>query len=80
VSPILLGIGFFLHDSLLLGVVLALSNFFAILASVLTGLILPYFGEKLFSIDPADAGGPIATIVQDVLSVFIYFATAMWLL
>jgi magnesium transporter len=80
VSPILLGIGFFLHDSLLLGVVLALSNFFAILASVLTGLILPYFGEKLFSIDPADDGGPIATIVQDVLSVFIYFATAMWLL
>jgi magnesium transporter len=80
ISLILLLVGIFLHHSLFLGVVLAISNFFAILASVVTGFILPYYGEKLFDIDPANAGGPIATIIQDVISVLIYFATAFWLL
>jgi Mg/Co/Ni transporter MgtE len=30
--------------------------------------------------DPANASGPVATLVQDFLSVVIYFAIASWVL
>lgn len=59
--------------------VLASALCIAILSSLVTGLIIPYVFEKL-SLDPADASGPIATIIQDMLSIVIYFGMAMLLL
>lgn len=59
--------------------VLAISLVLAILSSVLTGLVIPYLFRRM-RFDPADASGPIATIVQDFLSVVIYFAVASWIL
>jgi len=61
------------------GVVLAISLFFSTLSSVITGLILPRFFEKI-KLDPADASGPVGTIIQDILSVTIYFFIASALL
>ncbi|MCA9390252.1 magnesium transporter, partial [candidate division WWE3 bacterium] len=59
--------------------ILSISMFFAILSSVITGLFVPYiFGKMNF--DPANASGPIATILQDLMSVSIYFAAAHILL
>lgn len=61
------------------GIVLGLSLFFSITSSVVTGLILPDIFERL-KLDPANASGPIATIIQDLLSVSIYFTVASLLL
>lgn len=51
----------------------------AIFSSLVTGLIIPYAFER-FGMDPADASGPVATIIQDILSVVIYFGIATLLL
>ena len=40
------------------------------------GLVLPWALQRLGS-DPALGSGPLATIIQDVLSILIYFAVAM---
>jgi magnesium transporter len=47
----------------------------AILSSVATGLGIPYFFRKLGE-DPANASGPIATILQDIMSIIIFFLIA----
>lgn len=55
--------------------VLSVSLLGAVFSSVFTGLLVPYSFSKL-SLDPADASGPIATILQDILSILIYFSIA----
>lgn len=67
------------YKNLALGVTLGIALFAAILSSTFTGLIIPLFFSKL-KLDPANASGPIATIIQDILSVTIYFAIASLLL
>lgn len=62
-----------------MALVLSLSLFFAVLSSVCTGLIIPFIFSKC-SLDPADASGPVATIIQDLLSIVIYFSIATVLL
>ncbi|MDP3697778.1 MAG: CBS domain-containing protein [Candidatus Taylorbacteria bacterium] len=59
--------------------ILSVALFIAVISSVSTGLIIPYIFGKL-SLDPANASGPIGTIIQDFLSVFIYFTVAARLL
>jgi len=59
--------------------VLGVSLCTAIFSSLATGLIIPYAFER-FGMDPADASGPVATIIQDMLSVVIYFGIATVLL
>ncbi|QQG39020.1 MAG: magnesium transporter [Candidatus Woesearchaeota archaeon] len=58
---------------------IGIAIFFASLSSILTGLVLPFLFRKL-NVDPINASGPIGTILQDLLSVFIYFVIASWLL
>lgn len=78
-SALLVTISWFLYGSVKMGLVLGLSLFFAITSSVLTGLCIPYaFGRM--HLDPANASGPVATIIQDLLSVTIFFLIASWLL
>jgi magnesium transporter len=43
------------------------------------GLFLPWLFDRLGR-DPAFGSGPVATIIQDVLSLLIYFAIVQWLL
>ncbi len=59
--------------------VLVAALFSAILISLFTGLIVPYIFSR-FKLDPANASGPIATIIQDLLGVSMYFAIASLLL
>lgn len=68
-----------LYKDLSLAFVLSLSLFVAIISSLITGLIIPYIFNK-FRFDPANASGPIATIIQDLMSVTIYFYIANLLL
>lgn len=62
-----------------IGLTVGAALFFAVLTSVFTGMIVPYIFSKL-KLDPANASGPIATIIQDILSVGVYFLIASWLL
>jgi magnesium transporter len=60
-------------------IVIAIGLFAASISSVFTGVIIPYTFSKLKQ-DPADASGPIATIIQDFSSLVIYFTIATILL
>ena len=75
VSIIMYGLSLFLYHDPNISFVLVAALFCAIISSLITGLIIPYMFGKL-RLDPANASGPIATIIQDVLSVLIYFAIA----
>ena len=68
-----------LYSTSSVGFVLAISLFFAIITSLITGLVIPYIFYKI-KLDPADASGPIATILQDILSVLVYLSVAYFLL
>jgi magnesium transporter len=58
---------------------LSISLFFAIITSIITGLLIPYSFYRL-KFDPADASGPISTILQDILSILVYLSIASLLL
>ena len=64
-----------LYNNLNLSIILGAAIIAACISSVLTGLIVPIVFMKM-NRDPADASGPIGTIIQDILSVFIYFLIA----
>lgn len=68
-----------LNDSTSLGLVVGLSLICGILSSLITGSVLPYFFWKLHN-DPAEASGPIATVLQDFISVLVFFLIAQALL
>lgn len=68
-----------INHSQSLGIVIGLSLFFGIISSLITGSVLPYFFWKVHS-DPAEASGPVATVIQDFLSVVIFFLIAQALL
>lgn len=60
-------------------VVLGLAVVGATISACFSGLIVPYL-FRLGNVDPANASGPLGTIIQDALSVVIYFAIAARLL
>lgn len=62
-----------------LSLVVALSLASGIFTSLLTGAILPYWFWREHK-DPAEASGPIATVLQDFISVvvFLMFATIFY--
>lgn len=62
-----------------IALILGLALFCATLATLFSGIIIPYIFRRLKQ-DPANASGPIGTIIQDMLSVTIYFLIASWLL
>ena len=43
------------------------------------GLVFPWALQRT-GIDPAFGSGPVATVVQDVLSLLVYFTLGIWLL
>ncbi len=78
-SSLLLGAHGLITGDWYLSLVLGSSLFGAIFSSVFTGLLVPYVFSR-FALDPADATGPVATILQDILSIVIYFSIATVLL
>jgi magnesium transporter len=78
-AALLLFFSFVIYKDFRISFVLSLSLFVAVISSIFTGLVVPNFFKRL-KLDPANASGPIATIIQDVVSVFIFFAIASFLL
>ncbi len=62
-----------------LAFVLSLSMLITIISASFFALAIPYSLNK-FKVDPAFGSGPFTTIVQDILSIIIYFGIANWLL
>lgn len=60
-------------DGVALGVALAL--FGSSVAATLVAIALPWAFQRLGS-DPAFGSGPLATVLQDILTIAIYFAVA----
>lgn len=79
ISLAMYGISEFLHHDGYVSFVLAVALFCAVFSSLITGLIVPFVFGKL-RMDPANASGPIATIIQDLLSVLIYLVIASLIL
>lgn len=63
----------------LIGLVLTIAVTATIIAAGIVGIGMPYLFRQ-FKLDPAIASGPLATIIRDLTSLFIYFATAQALL
>lgn len=61
------------------GFVVGLSMLAGILSSVFIGTFFPWFLQKMGK-DPAIGSGPFTTIIQDLLSIVIYFSIATVLL
>jgi len=69
---------FFWHNAFL-GFVVGLAVFMAIVVATFFALFIPYILKALNS-DPAIGSGPFSTIIQDLLSIVIYFSIASALL
>ncbi|MCF7795870.1 magnesium transporter [Patescibacteria group bacterium] len=78
ISILIYGFTFLVYRDLSISIVLSLSIFLTILSSIITGIFIPYTFSKL-KFDPANASGPIATIIQDLVSVTIYLLIASFL-
>ena len=62
-----------------IAIVLGMTIVAASLSSLFTGVLIPAVFRG-FKLDPANASGPIGTIIQDIMSVVIYFTIASWIL
>lgn len=69
----------FIWKATFLGFVVGLSVFSAIMMATFFAIFIPYILVKL-RVDPAIGSGPFATIIQDLLSIVIYFSIADLLL
>lgn len=68
-----------LHNNLKIATAISTAMFGTVTSSILTGFVVPFIFIKLKQ-DPANASGPIGTVIQDFLSVLIYFIVITLLL
>lgn len=73
------GLSYVFYRDLQVSSILATSLLVAVCSSLFTGLCVPYVFSR-FRMDPANASGPLATIIQDILSLVLYFSIATALL
>jgi magnesium transporter len=76
---VFLPIGLWRWNGNALPLIVALSIFAACATASLVALSLPWLLDRL-GIDPAFGSGPLATVLQDLLSVLIYLSIATALL
>lgn len=71
--------GFILYRQADVALVLGLAVAGSTISALFSGLIIPLLFRKI-NVDPANASGPLGTIIQDAISVVIYFSIAQVLL
>lgn len=79
ISLVLFGVVFTVYGNPITSLAISVALFCAVGSSLVSGLFIPFLFNKL-KIDPANASGPVGTIVQDLITVFIYFTVATILL
>lgn len=65
----------FWHGDFLVALSIGLSLFISISFATVLGLSIPWILQKMNK-DPAVSGGPIITVMQDIISLVIYFSVA----
>lgn len=60
-------------------IIVGLALLAACSVATLVAMTLPWLLDKL-DVDPAFGSGPLATVIQDLLSIFLYFMIASWVL
>ena len=60
-------------------IIVGLALLAACSVATLVAMTLPWLLDKL-DVDPAFGSGPLATVIQDLLSIFLYFMIATWVL
>lgn len=78
-SVLIFGVTLWWQKSFLISSILAVSIFLTVLFTVIVAIVLPWFFHRL-GYDPAVASGPLATVVRDIASIFIYLGVATVLL
>jgi magnesium transporter len=79
ICGLVVGVVAYLFDNNpILGLVLTIAMFTAILVAASIGVLVPLIFEKI-KIDPAIASGPFITTANDITGVLIYFLMATWL-
>lgn len=68
-----------LYGDGIVSLVVSLALFFTMISALLSALLVPYV-LSLCNTDPANATGPLATIIQDITSVTLYLLIASWFL
>lgn len=58
-----------------IGIIIGIATATSVVTSTFIAILIPYL-LVLAKQDPVDGGGPFATIVQDLSSIFVYFAIA----
>jgi magnesium transporter len=58
-----------------MAITVGLALFAACSTATITAMVLPWLFDQ-FDVDPAFGSGPLATVIQDLLSIIIYFAIA----
>jgi magnesium transporter len=71
----ILGISLLFWKSVYLGMIVGLSVLGGIIAATVFAMVIPFILLKLNK-DPAIGSGPFTTIIQDILSIIIYFLIA----
>ncbi len=78
-SILIFAISILFWNSFIVSLTLFITVLISILLSMMTAVVQPWFFAKI-KIDPAVIGGPLDTIVSDLLSIVVYFSTATILL
>jgi len=79
ISAAMVIIGFLRYQDLTIIRIIPVALGGVIFSTMITSLLIPYLFYR-FRFDPADGSGPIATVIQDLMGVIIYFLIAGWLL
>ena len=79
IGVLMYAIVYFWHHSSPVALTVGFSLVFATFSATLLGIFIP-IGLMAMKRDPAISGGPLATVIQDVLSLVIYFFTASLIL
>lgn len=77
VTAVLMGLALYRRTDV--AAVLGLAVGAATVSALFSGLLVPFLFRKM-KVDPANASGPLGTIIQDTVSVAVYFSIATWLL
>ncbi|MGM0482522.1 MAG: magnesium transporter [Patescibacteria group bacterium] len=79
VGSLLALVGFAWFNDPIFSLVLGVALFFSVIVAVLVALLMTIFLKSLNK-DPAVGSGPFATILIDIVTIFIYFSVASFLL
>lgn len=73
------GVVHFIWQDTFRGAIIGLATATSVMTSTFIAILIPYL-LVLGKQDPADGGGPFATIIQDLSSIFVYFTIATLLI